>query len=104
MKKILLAGTALFTVVSAPAMAADMRRAPAPVYTKAPMVAPFSWTGFYIGGDGGYGYATSSGTLATAAGLAPVPFSFNAHGPIAGGFTKWEPSWPARKPIGNGPI
>jgi outer membrane immunogenic protein len=59
---------------------------PAPVYSKAPMVAPFSWTGFYIGGDGGYGYATSSGALATAAGLFPAAYSFNVHGPLAGGF------------------
>jgi outer membrane immunogenic protein len=88
MKRVFLAGTALFTVALDSAMAADMRRAPAPapVYSKAPIVVPFSWTGFYLGGDGGYGYATSSGTLATAAGLAPVPFSFNTHGPIAGGF------------------
>jgi outer membrane immunogenic protein len=36
------------------AMAADMR--PAPMLTKAPMVAPaFSWTGCYIGAGAGYG-------------------------------------------------
>jgi outer membrane immunogenic protein len=50
------------------------------------MMAPFSWTGFYVGGDGGYGYATSSGTLADASGSSPVPYSFNVNGPIAGGF------------------
>jgi outer membrane immunogenic protein len=50
------------------------------------MMAPFSWTGFYIGGDGGFGYATSSGTLADATGLLQVPYSFNVNGPIAGGF------------------
>jgi len=54
MKKILLAGTALITVVSGSALAADMRPARAPVYTKAPMMAPaFSWTGCYVGGNGG---------------------------------------------------
>jgi outer membrane immunogenic protein len=74
------------TVASGSAWAADMRPASAPVYTKAPMVAPFSWTGFYIGGDGGYGYATSSGTSANAAGFFPIPYSFNVNGPIAGGF------------------
>ncbi len=51
MKKLLLgsvAAVALFS--SGAAMAADMR--PAPVYTKAPMMAPaFSWSGFYIGGN-----------------------------------------------------
>jgi outer membrane immunogenic protein len=54
MKKILLAGTALLTLISGSAMAADMRAAPAPVYTKAPMMAPpFTWTGCYIGGNAG---------------------------------------------------
>jgi outer membrane immunogenic protein len=43
------------------ANAADLGPAPAPIYTKAPMVAPTpSWTGFYIGGDVGYGWATSA--------------------------------------------
>jgi outer membrane immunogenic protein len=56
MKKMLFAGTALVALVSGSAMAADMRPAPAPapVYTKAPMMAPlFTWTGCYIGGNGG---------------------------------------------------
>ena len=88
MKKILLTGTALLVIASGSAMAADLSRpsAPAPVYTKAPMMAPFSWTGFYVGGDGGYGYATSAGTLADATGTIQVPYSFNVNGPIAGGF------------------
>jgi len=54
MKKILLAGTACLTLVSGSAMAADMRPARAPVYTKAPIMAPaFSWTGCYVGGNAG---------------------------------------------------
>jgi outer membrane immunogenic protein len=87
MKKMLLAGTALLTFLSGSAMAADLSRptpAPAPVYSKAPMIPAFSWTGFYIGGDGGYGYATSSGTSVSAFGT--IPYSFNVNGPIAGGF------------------
>jgi outer membrane immunogenic protein len=51
MKKSLLTASALIAIASSSALAADMRPAPAPVYTKAPMVAPFSWTGFYIGGN-----------------------------------------------------
>jgi outer membrane immunogenic protein len=86
-KKMLLAGTALLALASGSAMAADLSRsAPAPAYSKAPMVQAFSWTGFYLGGDGGYGYANSSGTLATFAGLPQAPYSFNVPGPIAGGF------------------
>jgi outer membrane immunogenic protein len=55
MKKVLLTGTALLTLVSGSAMAADLSRpAPAPVYTKAPPMMPaFSWTGCYIGGNAG---------------------------------------------------
>ena len=47
------------------------------------MMPAFSWTGFYVGGDGGYGYATSSGT-SVSPGFGTVPYSFNVHGPIAG--------------------
>jgi hypothetical protein len=44
MKKMLLAGTALLTFLSGSAMAADLSRptAPAPVYSKAPMMPAFS--------------------------------------------------------------
>jgi outer membrane immunogenic protein len=82
----LLAGTAPLILVSGSAMAADMTPAPAPAYSKAPIMAPaLNWTGFYVGGDGGYGFASSSGTVVTA-GFAPVGYSFNVNGPIAGGF------------------
>jgi outer membrane immunogenic protein len=46
----------------------------------------FSWTGFYIGADGGYAWGNSSGTGANDVGTLPVPYSFNVTGPIAGGF------------------
>jgi outer membrane immunogenic protein len=61
MKKFLLASVAL-VVASGSAMAADLSR-PAPVYTKAPIMAPpFSWTGFYIGGNIGGAWARSNET------------------------------------------
>ena len=61
MKKMFLAGTALLTVVSGSALAADMRPARAPVYTKAPMMAPaFSWTGCYVGANVGGLWATKN--------------------------------------------
>lgn len=55
MKKLFLTGTALMMLVSGSAMAADLSRPrPAPVFTKAPPPAPlFTWTGCYIGGNGG---------------------------------------------------
>jgi outer membrane immunogenic protein len=72
MKNVLLAGTALLTIASGSATAADLSRptlAPAPVYSKAPMMAPFSWTGIYIGGNLGGAWTnkcwTNLGTFAT---------------------------------------
>jgi outer membrane immunogenic protein len=53
MKKIVLTATA-FAALAAPAFAADL---PArPVKAPPPMLAPiYDWTGFYIGGNGGWG-------------------------------------------------
>jgi outer membrane immunogenic protein len=53
MKRFLLAGAALVAMVSA-SSAADLA---APV--EEPVVAPFTWTGFYIGAHGGWGFADS---------------------------------------------
>ena len=51
MKKLLIAGAALAALIGTPALAADMA---APVYKAPPPVAPaWSWTGFYIGLNGG---------------------------------------------------
>jgi outer membrane immunogenic protein len=42
------------------ASAADLGApAPAPIYSKAPLAVPFSWTGFYVGGNAGYGWGSS---------------------------------------------
>jgi outer membrane immunogenic protein len=84
MKKMLLAGTALLMVVSGSAMAADLKPAPAPVYTKAPpmMPVPFSWTGCYIGGNGGGMWVQKTLTV-TAIGTADG--TLDASGGTAGG-------------------
>jgi outer membrane immunogenic protein len=83
MKRILLAGTALLTLISGSAMAADMRPARAPVYTKAPpMMAPlFTWTGCYVGGNGGGLWAKKDWTNVTGFGESSVDIS----GGLAGG-------------------
>ena len=67
-RKVLLSTVAL-VAISGTAFAADLpsRRAP-PVYIPPP-VPVFTWTGFYVGGDIGYGFgkdsATSTGTTGT---------------------------------------
>jgi len=55
-KRLLICGAAVAALaIAAPASAADMA-ARGPVYKAAP--APlFNWTGFYIGGNGGYGWS-----------------------------------------------
>lgn len=83
MKKLIFA-IALVGATSASAMAADM----APRYAKAPpMIAPaFSWTGFYIGADVGYGFGTSKGQSSNAAGAFPLPYNYDLDGIMGGGF------------------
>jgi outer membrane immunogenic protein len=59
MKKQLALGSAtlaVFFTVAGSAMAADMA-------VKAPIVAPFSWTGWYVGGNIGYGWASDPVTM-----------------------------------------
>jgi len=68
MKRFLIA-TAISVGLAANAYAADLARpapAPAPVYTKAPPLATYSWTGFYIGGNvgGAWGSFDPSTSLA----------------------------------------
>jgi outer membrane immunogenic protein len=53
-KKLLLAAGTLALSFAAPAMATDLARRPAPVYAPpAPVVAYYTWTGCYVGGNGG---------------------------------------------------
>lgn len=93
MKKLMLGLTATTTLIATPVLAADLGPAPAPMYTKAPPMAPpvFSWTGCYIGADVGGGFIRDSDHERTAAG-APSPFSpapgniANPTGVMAGGF------------------
>jgi outer membrane immunogenic protein len=59
MKKMLVAAALVMLV--APAFAADYPRRP-PMYADPLVAAPlFNWTGFYIGGHGGYGWGTGAG-------------------------------------------
>jgi outer membrane immunogenic protein len=73
MKKILLVGVSLFAIAAVSgANAADL-----PVYTKAPRPAPYNWTGFYLGIEGGAGWGNAEQTDAT-------PFTSGTYQPNGG--------------------
>jgi outer membrane immunogenic protein len=69
MKKALLCAVALTALTVAPALAADLRARP-PVYKAPPPPAPiWSWSGCYIGGHigGGYAWTENTNTVITTA-------------------------------------
>src|SRR5580700_10143588 len=67
------------------AAATDVPPLPPPLPPPVPMpvVQVFSWTGFYIGGNAGYGWTNGSGTLTTATGTESFTVSGNG---FLGGF------------------
>src|SRR5438309_1504855 len=65
MRRVFAIGVAVLALagVNSPASAADI--GPAPVYTKAPVAAPvpyYDWSGFYIGGHGGWAWGNKDWT------------------------------------------
>src|ERR1700742_2355310 len=86
MKLVIAVLAGLFGATSA--LAADL---PARTYTKAPvMVDPgFNWTGFYVGGNLGYGWGRSSDTSSLTNGAGTTLFttagSSNLNGVVGGG-------------------
>ncbi len=80
------------------------------------MQAAFDWSGFYIGGNGGYAWGHSKG-IGAAASLAPnsgPPYDFSTDGGFGGGFAgaqkQWgqlvvgiEADWQGASLTGNGP-
>src|SRR5258705_7370349 len=68
----LLAGASLVLGLSVPALAADLLVKAPP--RKAPVVVPYSWTGWYIGANAGYGVGQGQGTFA----FGPALETFNA--------------------------
>jgi outer membrane immunogenic protein len=87
MKKLVVAGIAAAALYSAPALAADypVKGSPAPM---------FSWTGFYFGGEAGYGWGRSHHFI-TSSGGTSTPYQIDG---LTGGVTagyNWQfnPNW-----------
>jgi len=77
MKKVLLASASLFALSAfAPASAADLAARP---YTKAPAMpaAVYNWTGFYVGGFGGYAWENTSNNPKMKGGFAGGTVGYN---------------------------
>ena len=92
MKRMLIAGVFALTAAEQ-ALAADMPApfpSPQPPASYYPAAAPFNWSGFYVGANGGYGFGTSSWSApavdtATLISPAVATGSFNLRGLLAGG-------------------
>jgi outer membrane immunogenic protein len=82
LRKLLLSSVAATAMVGS-ALAADLpyRKAPPPVV---PVVPLFTWTGFYVGVDGGYGWENIRET-GIIGGLPAYQLSYRANGPVGGG-------------------
>jgi outer membrane immunogenic protein len=85
---------AVAQLTAAGAFAADLP--PASVYTKAPVAAPYSWTGFYAGLNAGYGWSNDNNvsfingdplqySFALRLGAIPTRLGLNGNGPFGGG-------------------
>jgi outer membrane immunogenic protein len=83
MRKLLLGLTAIGALVATPAMAADLGM---PVKAPpAPVVPAYSWTGFYIGGEIGGGWASETTTIITQSSAHPgFPVGFQTSRDLSG--------------------
>jgi len=71
----------------APVSKASHNADKAPLFTKAPAVPyAFTWTGLYVGGDGGFGWHVNNGMPTNAVGMPLTAYDENAHGPLSGVF------------------
>ena len=86
MKKLLFVTIALVAMSSIPAVAADLRAKPAPVYKAAPaLAAPYNWTGLYVGGQVGYQWSAEDHTISSSGTTTVGPFPFASKGAVYGG-------------------
>jgi outer membrane immunogenic protein len=82
MKRLMLTGIAVVSLAVGPVKAADLK--PAAMYMKAPVMTAYSWTGFYVGLNGGYSWGQSS-TDFTITGVTAGSASQNMNGWVGGG-------------------
>ena len=84
MKRLLLLAASSLTMVAS-ASAADLPRSdqPRPYYSDAPA---WTWTGFYLGLNGGYGFSTSSNQLALSGDQPTGLFSAGGFGGVQVGY------------------
>jgi outer membrane immunogenic protein len=82
MKRILLTTVSIAVLgMAAPALGADL-----PMYSKAPVAPSYDWSGFFVGGFGGYGYGNHNINNATGSlGLADYTANYASQGGVAGG-------------------
>jgi outer membrane immunogenic protein len=86
MKKVVLAGASLLAMsMAAPASAADLAAKPYVKAPPAPVVAVYDWTGFYIGGNGGWGQARACWDLLEPTGFVDTLGCRDASGGLVGG-------------------
>src|ERR1700736_2129132 len=86
---LLLVAAPLALIFGTPALGADMS-VRAPLF-KAPMALPYSWTGWYVGVNAGYGVGDKQGNYALGpafGGIVPINEAFNAM--PAGGFGRGQ--------------
>jgi outer membrane immunogenic protein len=97
MKELLLGGAAIASLFATNAFAADL-----PVKAPPAVIAPvWSWTGFYVGVNGGYSWGRSNTTITPFASIFPVvqfgPFKQDVNGGLGGGQAgyNWQvdPRW-----------
>jgi outer membrane immunogenic protein len=91
MKRLLLTTTGLVALAMGPAMAADMAvKAPPP----APIIPIYNWTGFYIGGNGGWAQNHNCVDFLDAAGVAFASGCRDRSGGVIGGQLgyRWQSS------------
>jgi outer membrane immunogenic protein len=100
--RLLLGSVALVAVAASPALASDLNSPAAPIYTKAPAMAPlYDWTGFYIGGHAADSWTHSDGqTMNTANGRLFTPSSNNMSGFHGGGQIGYDYMLPSRIVLG----